>query len=191
MTSASAPAARHRLRGRFQIGAVPRNQDQRGKVTRKADGGGPADALAGSRDNGDRLRHPRSPSGRRMASAGKEVADGRRDLGGVGLQREMAGVEEADDGVGNVALERLRARRQEERIVLAPDGEERRLVGPEIVLEGRVERDVALIVAEQVELQVGDAWPGQVEVVERVPVRRDRPPDRARHACIARSSSRA
>jgi hypothetical protein len=37
----------------------------------------------------------------------------------------MPGLEEADDGVRDVALERLRARRQEERVVLAPHCEER------------------------------------------------------------------
>src|SRR2546428_12682192 len=106
---------------------------------------------------------PLAPRGvRRFAkSAGKEVADGRRDLRGVGLQREMAGVEEADDGVRDVALERLRARRQEERVVLAPHREERRLVSSEIPLEGRVERDVALVVAEQVELHLSRSAPGQ------------------------------
>ena len=51
-------------------------------------------------------------------SQGEEVADRRRDLGGMGLQREMAGVEEADLRVRDVALERFGAGRQEERIVL-------------------------------------------------------------------------
>src|SRR5947207_168980 len=88
-------------------------------------------------------RPPRSTprSGRRIAqSAGKEVTDGGRDLRGVGLQREMPGVEEADDGVRDVALERLGTRRQEEGVVPSPDRQERRLVSPEILLEGRVER---------------------------------------------------
>ena len=60
-----------------------------------------------------------------VAKRAQEVTDGRRDLRGVGLQREMPGLEEADDGVRDVALERLRARRQEERVVLAPHCEER------------------------------------------------------------------
>ena len=49
----------------------------------------------------------------------------------------------------------------------------RRLVGAEILLEGRVERDVALVVAEQVELHLVRAGPGEIEIVERVAVRRD------------------
>ena len=104
----------------------------------------------------------------------QEIADGGRDLGGMGFQREMAGVEEAHDRLRHVALERLGARRQEERIVLAPHRQEGRLVGAEIVLEGRIERDIALVVAKQVELHFVGAGPGQVEIVERVAVRRDR-----------------
>lgn len=67
-------------------------------------------------------RCARDSTGRRevAGSAGKEVADCRRDLRGVGLQREMSGIEEAYDGVRDVPFERLSARRQEERIVLAP-----------------------------------------------------------------------
>src|SRR5262249_1913691 len=56
----------------------------------------------------------------------EEVADRRRDLLGMCFQREVAGVEEAHDGTRNIALERFRARRQEERVVLAPHREERR-----------------------------------------------------------------
>jgi hypothetical protein len=73
--------------------------------------------------------------------------DRRRDLRGMRFQREVPGVEEADNCSRNVVLECLAAWRQEERIVLAPHGEERRLVGAEVGLESRVERDVAFVVA--------------------------------------------
>src|ERR1700758_2656444 len=96
---------------------------------------------------------------------GKKFADCRRDLRCMGFQRKMAGVEEADYGVRDVALERLGTRRQEERIVLAPHREERRLVVAEALLEGRIERDVALVVAEQIELQLGHARSGEIEIV--------------------------
>jgi len=33
------------------MSAIPRDQDQRGEIARKADGRGPANALAGSRDD--------------------------------------------------------------------------------------------------------------------------------------------
>src|SRR5262245_36471125 len=104
----------------------------------------------------------------------EEGADLRRDLRGVGLQREMAGVNEADDRVRDVTLERLGSSRQEERIIPAPHREQARPVVPEVLLEDRVERDVALVVTEQVELQLGHAGASQVEVVERVSVWRDR-----------------
>src|SRR5262249_61891833 len=87
------------------------------------------------------------------------------------LQREMPGVEKAHERFRNIAFEGLGARRQEEGIVLAPHREEGRLVGAEVRLEGRIERDIALVVAEQVELELVRARPGQVEVVEREYVR--------------------
>ena len=48
------------------------------------------------------------------------------------------------------------------------------------MLEGRIERDVALVVAEQVELHFVHAGPGEIEIVERIAVRRN--PRRVGHA---------
>jgi hypothetical protein len=59
-----------------------------------------------------------------------------------------------DHRTGNVASERLGTARQEEGIVLSPHRQERGLVRPEVLLECRVERDVALVVAEQVQLDL-------------------------------------
>jgi hypothetical protein len=56
-----------------------------------------------------------------LGSAGKKVADGGCDLGCVRLQCEMAGVQKADDPVWDVPFERLCARWQKERVVLAPN----------------------------------------------------------------------
>src|SRR5882762_8960971 len=70
------------------------------------------------------------------------------------LQREVAGVEEADDRAGNVAFERLRTGRQEEGIVLAPYCQKRRPVRAEVILESRVQCHIALVVAEQVQLDL-------------------------------------
>ena len=108
-----------------------------------------------------------------VGSGGDEVADRRRDLLDMRFQREMAGVEEADERAGNVAPEGFGAGRQEERIVLAPDGQEGWLVRSEVILEGRVQRDVALIVAEQVQLHFVRAGSRQIEYVERITVRRN------------------
>lgn len=47
-------------------------------------------------------------------------------------------------------------------------------MSPEVVLERRVQRDVALVVAEEVQLNLVGAVAGQIEVVERVAVRRNR-----------------
>src|SRR5262245_16948853 len=52
--------------------------------------------------------------------ARQEIADRRGDLVAVRLERKVAGVEEAHVCVRDVAFERLRTGRQEERIVLAP-----------------------------------------------------------------------
>jgi hypothetical protein len=73
----------------------------------------------------------------------------------------------------HVAPESLGARGQEKRIVLPPHCQKGWLVAPEISLEGWVERDVALAVAEQIQLHLIGAGPGKVEVVERVSVRRN------------------
>jgi len=52
--------------------------------------------------------------------------DGGGNFRDMGFQREMAGVEELHLGVRIVAPERLGSRRQEERVVPAPDREQRR-----------------------------------------------------------------
>ena len=62
----------------------------------------------------------------------------------MGLEREMSGVEKAHDRARDVVLERLGARRQEERIVLAPRRQERRLVRAEVLLEGRINATLLL-----------------------------------------------
>ena len=84
----------------------------------------------------------------------------------MGLEREVARVEEMDCGTGNIAPERLGTARQEKRIVLSPNCQETWLVSPEIALEDRVKRDVALVIAQQVQLNLIGARAGQIEVVE-------------------------
>src|SRR5215813_10684363 len=72
-----------------------------------------------------------------------------------------------------VAFERLGTRREKEWIVLAPHSQQARLVGAEIRLESWVERDIALVITEQVELQLIGAGPGQIKVIEGVAVGRN------------------
>src|SRR5260370_35990267 len=112
-----------------------------------------------------------APSG--LGSVCEKVADQCRDFLRMSLECEVASVEELDDRTGNVASERLGTRRQEERIVLSPCRKEAWLVRPEIILESWVERDVALVVAEQVQLDFVGAGSGQIKIIERIPVRRN------------------
>src|SRR5215475_163633 len=105
---------------------------------------------------------------------GEELPDRDRDLLAMRFQCEMAGVEEADDRTGDVAFERLGTWREEERIVPAPERQEGWVVRSEVLLEGGVQRDVALVVAEQVQLDFIRTGTGQVEVVERIAIGRDR-----------------
>ena len=82
----------------------------------------------------------------------------------------MPRVEEPHHGVGDVALERLRARREEERVVLTPDGEQWRLAVAEILLKDRIQRDVASVITKEVELYFIGARSSEIEIVERVAV---------------------
>src|ERR1044071_1633634 len=76
----------------------------------------------------------------------QECVDTRGDRLDVCLEREMTGIQELHVGVRIVARERERAGRQEERVVLPPDREDRRLVPAEILLNLRIERDVARVI---------------------------------------------
>ena len=93
----------------------------------------------------------------RLSGARQKLADGCSDLPGVGFKGEMAGVEEAHCGVRYVALERLRARRQKEGIVLSPSGQQWWPICAEVGLKLGVHSNVAFVVAEQVELHIGNA----------------------------------
>ncbi|RYE28191.1 MAG: DMT family transporter [Hyphomicrobiales bacterium] len=95
------------------------------------------------------------------------------DLGGVGLQREVAAVDEANVSLRHVALEGFGARGNEERIVLAPDRLHRRLMLAQVGLDGVVERDVGLVIEQQVELDFVVAGTRQIEIVEVAAVGRD------------------
>src|SRR5262249_17958268 len=96
------------------------------------------------------------------------------DLVRMALKRKVTGVEEMDFGIGNIPPEGLSTTWQEKRIIPSPRCQEPRFVRPEVVLEGWVERDVALVVAEQVQLDLVGAGARQIEVVERIAVRRNR-----------------
>jgi hypothetical protein len=78
----------------------------------------------------------------------------------VGFEQEVACVDQIELGVGQVAQESPRASNREKWVVLSPQDQCRRLPLSEIPFERGVERNIGLIVAEQVDLSVGVAWPG-------------------------------
>ena len=71
-------------------------------------------------------------------------------------------VEELHRCVRVVALERFGSWRQEEGIVLSPNREQRPLVRAEILLEGGIKRDVALVVAQEIQLNFISAGSAQI-----------------------------
>src|SRR5262245_24947701 len=91
----------------------------------------------------------------------------------VRLQGEVAGVEETDLCIGEIATVRLRTGRQEERVVFAPDRQQGRPMRPKVPLKRRIECDVVLVVTEQVQLDISNSLAGQVIVVECVTIWRD------------------
>src|SRR5215469_4793068 len=104
---------------------------------------------------------------------GEESADRMCDLLYVGLQGEVTGVDETNVGVGDVTREGFSPSGQEERVIPAPHREQRRSAGAEVLLELGVERHVARVVEEQVELDLVGPAAGEVVVVEPVAVRTD------------------
>src|SRR5215467_2667567 len=103
--------------------------------------------------------------------AGEEVADDDRDLWSPAFKREMTGFEQMDLGIRIVLPECLGSGGQEKWIVLAPHGQQRRPLGPEILLEFGIERDVALVVAEQIELDFVIARSGKERGIESPRIR--------------------
>ena len=89
------------------------------------------------------------------------------------LERKAPLLEEADVDHKDVALELLRAGRQEEGVVLAARRQDPPAVLAEAVLERRIEGDIARVVVKQVDLDLVRSRPRQAEVVERTAVGRD------------------
>ena len=107
------------------------------------------------------------------------------------LEREVTRVEEATSASGMSRLKRLGAGRQEEGVVLAPDRQKARLVRAEVVLEFRIQRDVALVVAEEIELDLVGAGARQIDSCRANSRQGRRRSRRTRRGCIARASSPA
>ena len=88
------------------------------------------------------------------------------------LQREVAGIVEMHFRARNVALESLGAGRDEGWIVLPPNDENGWMRATEILLEFGIERDIAAIIHQQIELNFIIARPRKQGVVECISFRR-------------------
>src|ERR1700678_2684803 len=84
----------------------------------------------------------------------KEDEDLLADLRRVRLQCEMPCVVEHDLGLGIVTFIGFGTWRNEKRIILAPDGQRRRLVFAEELLKLGIEFDVGFIVSDEIELNL-------------------------------------
>ena len=104
---------------------------------------------------------------------GEELPHRGGDLFHMGFESEVSGVEKLDGGVWVVALECLGAGRDEVGVVLAPDGEQRRLRFAEVLLEFGVELYVVGVVEEEIELDVHVAGARDQSGVEGVAFGRD------------------
>ncbi|AQZ62346.1 hypothetical protein BKM31_13500 [[Actinomadura] parvosata subsp. kistnae] len=87
-----------------------------------------------------------------IRQAAEKVADQGRDLRATCLQGEVAGVQELNAGVLRVAGEGQRPVRSEGLVVAASDGQQRRLVGAQVLLPARVLRRVGGVVEEEGQL---------------------------------------
>src|SRR5262249_34733550 len=96
-------------------------------------------------ENGNVDFHHTPPVGSQLL-VGEELADGCGDLIYVRLEREVTRVQQLDIRCGDVALKGFGSCGQKERVVAAPDGQQRWLVSAEVVLEPRVEVDIARVV---------------------------------------------
>src|ERR1700734_1263601 len=102
----------------------------------------------------------------------QKPAHGGANLGGMGLQREVPGVEQDNLGLWHGTLVSERTGRQEMWIVAAPDGQQRGRMRPEVSLERRIKSEIAGVIQDQVELDFLGAGPRHVGVVQGVAVRR-------------------
>jgi hypothetical protein len=82
----------------------------------------------------------------------EKIADGAGNLMEMRLEREVAGIVKMHFRARHVALEGLCARRNEGLIILAPNEENRRAGAAEVFLDFGIERDIAAIVHQQIEL---------------------------------------
>src|SRR5262245_29002222 len=89
---------------------------------------------------------------------GEEVFDCRGNFHGMCLDCEMTCIEELDLCVRQVFSKSFGSRRNEKRIILAPDRKQWRLRLAKIFLKFRIERYIRCVIEKQVELNTLVAW---------------------------------
>src|SRR5580700_12315245 len=93
------------------------------------------------------------------AIRGEEVFHRGGDFYHVCLNRKVSGIEELHLRVRQVLLKGLGSGGNEERIVFAPDREQRRCGPAKIFLEFRIKLYVRRIIQKQIELNLFVSWP--------------------------------
>ncbi len=107
-------------------------------------------------------------------AAGEACLDFAADRHGIFVDHEMAGVEPDQARIGQVALIGFGARRDEDRIVLAPQNQRLRPILTEQRVPFVVRRDVRAIILEQVELDRVVAGTVEQRLIDRPIVGIDR-----------------
>lgn len=104
---------------------------------------------------------------RRASAGGEEALDLARHLGSVFVQDEMPAVEPDKLCVGQVALERFSACRDEEGVLVAPDDQRLGMMLTESGVPAVVQRDIVAIIVQQIELISIRARPVEQRLVMR------------------------
>jgi hypothetical protein len=113
----------------------------------------------------------------------EKIADGTRYFMKMRLKRDVAGIVKMHVGTRNIAPESLCTRRDEGLIVLAPNEENRWARAAEIFLDFGIERDIAAIVHQQIELNLIIVRPREKSAVKRIRLRRHQNPARLGNPC--------
>ena len=89
------------------------------------------------------------------------------------LERKVTSIQQMDLAVWQILLERLCPVGSKDGIILAPHGQERRLMLPEVLLPLCIALQIGAIVFEEGQLDVGIAWTIQSLLIKRPGIRTD------------------
>src|SRR5690242_15889829 len=84
----------------------------------------------------------------------EEIANGSSDLLDMRLQCKVSCIVKMHFGIGVIPLKSFGARRQEERVVLSPDGQKRWQLRAEVFLKFGIQGYVVAVIQEQIELDL-------------------------------------